>query len=134
MFEARLIEGNILKQIIEAIKDLVTDTNVEVGEEELAIQCMDSAHVSLVSIALTAAAFDQYRCDKTLNLGFNTNNMSKIFKMMNKSDVLVMKAEDDGDALTMMFESEKNDTIADFGTCSQPRHPIFCDHPFNDSQ
>lgn len=118
MFEARLIEGNILKQIIEAIKDLVTDTNVEVGEEELAIQCMDSAHVSLVSIALTAAAFDQYRCDKTLNLGFNTNNMSKIFKMMNKSDVLVMKAEDDGDALTMMFESEKNDTIADFGTCS----------------
>jgi proliferating cell nuclear antigen len=40
--------------------------------------------------------------------------MSKIFKMMNPDDVVVMKAEDNGDALTMMFESTKTETIADF--------------------
>ena len=31
MFEAKLTEGNILKKIIEAIKDLVTDVNIEVS-------------------------------------------------------------------------------------------------------
>lgn len=30
MFEAKLAEGHILKKIIEAIKDLVTDVNFEV--------------------------------------------------------------------------------------------------------
>ena len=31
MFEAKLTEGNILKKIIEAIKDLVTDVNIDIS-------------------------------------------------------------------------------------------------------
>ena len=31
MFEAKLTEGHLLKKIIEAIKDLVTDVNIEVS-------------------------------------------------------------------------------------------------------
>lgn len=117
MFEARLIEGNLLKQIVEAIKDLVTDANIDCGAEELSMQCMDSAHVSLVCIELTAAAFEQYRCDRPLFLGVNTASLSKVFKLMNKDDVLVLKAEDEPSSLSLMFEGAKNNTIADFGTC-----------------
>lgn len=114
MFEARLVDGAILKNLIEAIKDLVNDANLDASEEELSIQCMDSSHVSLVAVRLSAAAFDHYRCDRPLSLGFNSTNMSKIFKMMGKEDVVVLKAEDEPDNLTMMFESTKTETIADF--------------------
>lgn len=31
MFEAKLLEGNILKKIVEAIKDVVTDVNIDVS-------------------------------------------------------------------------------------------------------
>ena len=31
MFEAKLAEGNILKKIIEAIKDIVNDVNIDVS-------------------------------------------------------------------------------------------------------
>jgi len=31
MFEAKLTQGHILKKIIEAIKDLVTDVNIDVS-------------------------------------------------------------------------------------------------------
>ena len=114
MFEARLVEGKLFKNIIESLKDLVTDANIDCSEEEIGIQCMDSSHVSLVAVKLSAGAFDHFRCDRTLSLGFNSANMSKIFKMMGNDDTLIMKAEDDGDTLTLMFEG-KNDTIADFG-------------------
>jgi proliferating cell nuclear antigen PCNA len=115
MFEARLTQGDIFKKIIESIKDLVTDCNIDCSEEECAIQCMDSAHVSLVAVRLSAAAFDHYRCDRPNTLGVNTANMAKIFKMMNNDDTLTLKAEDNADSLTMMFEGGKADTIADFG-------------------
>ena len=115
MFEARLTQGKVLKQIIEAIKDLVTDCNLDCSEEEISIQSMDSAHVSLVAVRLSSAAFDHFRCDRPNSLGINTANMSKIFKMLNNEDMVTLKAEDDADALTMMFEGGKNDTIADFG-------------------
>ena len=116
MFEARLIEGVVLKQIIEALKDLVTDANMDVSSDDLSIQCMDSSHVALVDVNLSRAAFDHFRCDKPISLGFNGPNMSKILKLMNKDDIVVMKAEDDGDTLTLMFESNDDQkTIADFG-------------------
>ena len=31
MFEAKLKDGNILKRIVEAIKDVVNDVNIDVG-------------------------------------------------------------------------------------------------------
>ena len=115
MFEARLVNGLTFKQIIEAIKELVTDANLDCNEDEISMQCMDSAHVSLVAMQLSSAAFDHFRCDRALALGINSANMSKILKMMGKDDLLVLKAEDDGDKLVMMFENEKTGTIADFG-------------------
>ena len=115
MFEARLVTGIILKQVIDAVKDLVNDANLDCSEEEVSIQCMDSSHVSLVAVSLQAAAFDHFRCDRPLSLGINSQNMAKIFKMMGKEDVVVLKADDEPDNLTLMFESTKSDTIADFG-------------------
>ena len=115
MFEARLADGKTFKLVIDAIKDLVTDCNLDCSEEELAIQSMDSAHVSLVALRLSSAAFDHYRCDRPVSLGIHTQNMAKIFKMLGMDDSITLKAEDDGDALTMMFEGHKTDTIADFG-------------------
>ena len=115
MFEARLINGHILKNLVDAIKDLVNDANLDCSEDEVAIQCMDSSHVSLVSVSLSSGAFDHYRCDRPLSLGFNTGNLAKIFKMMGKKDVVVLKAEDEPDNLTMMFEGTETETIADFG-------------------
>jgi proliferating cell nuclear antigen PCNA len=115
MFEAQLTDGKTFKSIIEAIKDLVQDCNLDVSEEEMAIQSMDSAHVSLVAIRLSSAGFETYRCDRPNSLGINTGNMAKILKMLGKDDSITFKAEDDKpDTLTMLFEGGKN-TIADFG-------------------
>jgi proliferating cell nuclear antigen len=115
MFEARLVDGLLLRQVMDAVKDLVRDANMDVTEEELTIQCMDSAHVSLIDVRLSSAAFESYRCDKSQSLGFNCDNITKIMKMMNKDDTVALKAEEDADKLTIMFEDPSNKTIADFG-------------------
>lgn len=116
MFEARLENGATFKMIVEAIKDLVNDSNIDCTKEEITLQAMDSAHVALVAMSLNASAFTHYRCDRALTLGVNSENLSKILKMMSKDDQLLLKAEDDGDNLTIMFENSKNENIADFGT------------------
>ena len=119
MFEAVLPEGKTFKHIIEAIKDLVGDCNLDCSEEEISIQSMDSAHVSLVAVRLGAEAFDQYRCDRPNSLGISTANMDKILKMLGDKDAITFKAEDDKpDSLTLLFEGQNDsDAIADFGTC-----------------
>jgi len=114
MFEARLVQGRVFKQIIDAIKDLVQDTNIDIDEEEMSIQAMDSSHVSLVQVTLRSNGFDHYRCDKASKLGISTANMTKILKCAGNDDIITLKAEEDGDSLTLMFESPSQDRIADF--------------------
>jgi len=115
MFEARLVQGKIFKQIIEAIKDLVTSANFDCSQDEIGMQAMDSSHVSLVQISLRSTGFDHFRCDRTLALGVNSANLSKILKCAGNEDVLTLKSEDKAENLTLMFESPSQDRISDFG-------------------
>ena len=81
MFEARLIQGSLLKKVLEAIKDLVTDANFDCSVQGFALQAMDSSHVSLVSLLLRADGFDHYRCDRGLSMGMNLSNFAKMLKV-----------------------------------------------------
>jgi len=114
MFEARITEGKIFKQIIESIKDLIVDANMDCSQDEISIQSMDSSHVSLVAVSLQSAGLDHYRCDRPVTLGFNTSNLSKILKCANNEDIITLKSDDAGDTLTLMFEHPNQSRIADF--------------------
>lgn len=81
MFEARLIQGSLLKKVLEAIKDLVTDANFDCSAQGFALQAMDSSHVSLVSLLLRADGFEHYRCDRGLSMGMNLSNFAKMLKV-----------------------------------------------------
>ena len=48
MFEARLIEGSLLKKVMEAIKDLLNEASWDCSSAGMNLQAMDSSHVALV--------------------------------------------------------------------------------------
>ena len=75
MFEARILQGSILKKVLESIKDLVTDANFECTTNGFALQAMDSSHVSLVALMLRSTGFDHYRCDRDVTMGMHLLNM-----------------------------------------------------------
>ena len=52
MFEATLREASTLKRIVEAIKDLVPDVNIDATPQGISLQAMDRSHVALVSLTL----------------------------------------------------------------------------------
>lgn len=114
MFEARLVQGSLLKKLVEALKELVTEVNFDVSSNGISLQAMDSSHVCLVAFHLRADGFDHWRCDRPLNMGIHIGNLSKVLKCAGNDDIITLKADDNGDTLTLMFESEKQDRVSDF--------------------
>lgn len=114
MFEARLVQGALLKKIIDAVKDLVETANWDCSGAGIALQAMDASHVSLVSLLLRCEGFEPYRCDRNLSLGINMASMTKILKCAANDDVITLKAEEEPDSVTFMFESQKNDRICEY--------------------
>ncbi|KAJ1976877.1 hypothetical protein H4R34_003811 [Dimargaris verticillata] len=114
MLEARLTQGSLLKKIIEAIKDLVQDANFDCSDSGISLQAMDSAHVALCALLLKSDGFEPYRCDRNLSLGINLNSLSKMLKCSGNDDVITLKADDEGDILTMLFESPNQDRLCEY--------------------
>jgi len=114
MFEARLIQGSLLKKVLESVKDLLNEATWDCSSTGMALQAMDSSHVSLVSLLLRSDGFDTYRCDKNLSMGIKLPSMSKILKCSGNDDSITIKAGDDGDTVTFMFESPNGDKVSDY--------------------
>lgn len=89
--QARLTQGGLLKKVLEATKDLVTDANFDCSASGFSLQAMDSSHVSLVSLNLRSDGFEHYRCDRNLSMGMNLSNMAKMLKCANNEDIITMK-------------------------------------------
>lgn len=105
MLELRLVQGSLLKKVLEAIKELVTDANFDCSATGFSLQAMDSSHVALVALLLRSEGFEHYRCDRNISMGMNLNNMAKMLKCAGNDDIITMKADDGSDTVTFMFES-----------------------------
>jgi len=114
MFECRMEKSEIMKKVMDALKDLIKEAVWDVNGESLSLQSMDSSHVSLVMVTLKSDGFESFRCDKNLALGVNMDTMQKLMKCAASDDVFIIKAEDHGDLMTMIFEGKNGDKISEY--------------------
>merc|ERR1719201_2731152 len=63
---------------------------------------------------LKAEGFEHYRCDRNMSIGMNLASLSKILKCADNDDVITIKAEDEAEVVTFMFESPNQEKISDF--------------------
>lgn len=113
-FECRLLQGSILKKVIESIKDLVNEANFDCTATGISLEAMDSSHVSLVSLFMRNDGFHHYRADKNIALGISLASMAKILKIAGNEDIITLRADDAGDQITFMFESPKQTRLSSF--------------------
>ncbi|THW70265.1 proliferating cell nuclear antigen [Aureobasidium pullulans] len=114
VLEARLEQANLLKKVVEAIKDLVQDCNFECNDSGVGLQAMDNSHVALVSMLLKADSFSPFRCDRNIALGINLVSLQKVLRAAQDKDILTLKAEDSPDVVNLVFESSDSDRISEY--------------------
>lgn len=114
MFEARLNSAGLLKRILDAVKDLITDANLLCTEDGIQLQAMDTAHVALVCFTLLTDAFSLYSCDETVTLGVNTVVFARILKCADNNDAVLLKTSADGSKLHITFESPSGSRSSHF--------------------
>ncbi|KAK6643523.1 hypothetical protein RUM43_005033 [Polyplax serrata] len=114
MFEARLAKSAILKKVLDAIKELLNEASFDCSDAGIQLQAMDSSHVSLVSLNLKCDGFDKYRCDRNMSMGMNIGSLVKILKCAGVDDVVTIRALDNPDSVTFVFESEHQEKVSDY--------------------
>ncbi|KAI4238265.1 MAG: hypothetical protein LQ349_001231 [Xanthoria aureola] len=114
VLEARLEQAQLLKKVVDAIKDLVQDCNFDCNDSGIALQAMDNSHVALVSMMLKAESFSPFRCDRNIALGINLSSLMKVLRCAQNEDILTLKAEDAPDVVNLVFETSESDRLSEY--------------------
>jgi proliferating cell nuclear antigen len=108
--EIKTVQATAFKILIEALKELLTDTCIEFDETGLKIIAMDSSHIVLVHLKLDAGKFEYYKCENKVSIGVSMLNLHKLIKTINSNDTLTLFMDDnDMNHLGIKIENgEKN--------------------------
>jgi proliferating cell nuclear antigen len=93
--EVRTMQSSAFKTLIEAIKELLTDTCIEFDETGMKIIATDTSHIVLVHLKLSAEKFEYYHCPNRLVIGVNMLNFHKLIKTVNSNDTLTLFIDND---------------------------------------
>jgi proliferating cell nuclear antigen len=96
LFRIRTVKAAPFRTLMEAIKDILTEANIEIDSTGLKIMATDGTHTILVHLRLQADRFDEFYCPKKHIIGVNMINLFKLVKTMsnNESIVLFMRKSD----------------------------------------
>ena len=60
LFELKTVQSSAFRILIEALKEILTDANIEIDENGLKVMAMDPTHTVLVHLKLEANKFEKY--------------------------------------------------------------------------
>jgi proliferating cell nuclear antigen len=94
ILEVKTIQVSPFKTLIESLKDILADVNIEFNEEGMKIITMDSTQTILVHLKLESSNFEYYYCKNKIFVGVNMNNLFKIIKTLTINDSLTFFMEE----------------------------------------
>lgn len=86
--ELETVQAVAFKVLVDALKDLLTDTIIEFDSDGVRIAATDVSACVLVHLRLDASKFERYHCARPLSLGLNVIHLSKLLKTVTSSDTL----------------------------------------------
>lgn len=110
LLEIKTVQASTFKQVIDALKEILMDVNLEFDETGLKIIALDNTHVVLVHMKLEADRFETYKCERKLYVGINMLKLHMLIKTVGNNDVLTLFVDaDDPNNLGIRIENpEKN--------------------------
>lgn len=80
MLECTFEHGEVFAKIIDAVKDLCHEGNIDFTTDGVSMQVMDAAHISLCSISLRTNTFKKYVCTESVSLGINFKSLAMVLR------------------------------------------------------
>lgn len=109
LIQARWKHASFIRQVIESIKDLVRETNMDWDSAGIRIQGMDPAHVALSNIFLSSEDCECYHIREGITVGIDLHSVNKILAMTDSTDSCEFFIKSDEDSnLSIKIQSQDN--------------------------
>ena len=110
LFHIQTVQSGAFRILIEALKEILTDTNLIFDNTGIKLIATDNSKIVLIHMKLHSENFEHYYCKDKVKIGINMNNLFKLIKVMNNNDILSLYInENDPNKLGIrIFNEDKN--------------------------
>jgi len=88
ILEIKTIQASTIKSVIDAMKEILMDVNLEFDEHGMKIVALDNTHIVLIHLKLHADKFESYYCLKKIYVGINMLKFHMLIKTIQNGDIL----------------------------------------------
>jgi proliferating cell nuclear antigen len=114
-FELKTVQVSVIKGLIEALKEIITETNIEISPSGVRISATDPSVTILVHLFLKSENFEFYKCDETIVIGINIINFFKLTRTIVNNDALTLYIDEEKPSqLGIRIENEEYNKVTDY--------------------
>lgn len=90
LFEIRTVQSSAFRTLIEALKEILTEANMEFDSTGIKVIAVDETHTVLTYLRLHADRFEYFYCPAKYVLGMNMIYLFKLIKTLSNNDSLTL--------------------------------------------
>jgi proliferating cell nuclear antigen len=127
LLEIKTVQSPPFRCLIEALKEILTDANIEFDETGMKIIAMDASHTVLVHLKLESNNFETFYSPEKITLGISMLNFFKLIKTLGNNDTLSLSVEkDDPNKLGIKIENGEKNSVTRYklNLMDLPEDPI----------
>lgn len=104
MFQLEIADHELLKNAFESISSIVDEITLTADSEALHLRCLDTSHITFITMDLEKTVFDEYQCDTPEKIAIDCKDFYNILKKAKKNDILRINMDEDNIIIT--FEGD----------------------------
>jgi len=110
LLNIKTVQASTFKQVVDALKEILMDVNLEIDETGIKIVAMDNTHIVLIHLKLDADKFEHFYCEKKIYVGINMLRLHTLIKTITNNDILSLYVlKDDPNSIGITIDNnEKN--------------------------
>ena len=104
------VQSTVIKTLCDVLKETLNDINFIFDEDGMKIMAIDGSHVALVHLKLFAKNFEQFYCQKKVQVGLNMSHLFKIIKTVTTMDFITffIRSDNQHEFGVQIENSDKN--------------------------
>lgn len=115
LFEIKTVQSGAFRTLIEALKEILTEANLEFDSQGIKVMAVDETHTVLVHLRLHSDRFEAYYCPQKYVLGVNMIYLFKLIKTMGNSDSLTLYLPaSNPNKLGIRMENSEKSTVTNY--------------------
>jgi proliferating cell nuclear antigen len=115
LFEIKTVQSGAFRTLIEALKEILTEANLEFDSKGIKVMDVDESHTVLVYLRLDAERFETFYCPAKHVLGVNMIYFFKLIKTMGNNDNLTLYLPaSNPNKLGIRMENSEKSTVTNY--------------------